>query len=134
ADGKVVAPLLKNSLILELSTNGNLSTEVEHREKNQSCFLTSLDVKRNMSHKSDLRNPYKFNLLYRASRDGDTPAAFHQKCDNKGANVVIIKINGTEQIVGGYNPFGWEGNNQWKSTDKSFIFSFVIEQTLILHK
>ncbi|CAI2185737.1 6844_t:CDS:2, partial [Funneliformis geosporum] len=54
ADGKVVAPLLKNSLILELSTNGNLSTEVEHREKNQSCFLTSLDVKRNMSHKSDL--------------------------------------------------------------------------------
>ncbi|RGB38441.1 hypothetical protein C1646_692237 [Rhizophagus diaphanus] len=26
--------------------------------------------------------PYNFNLLYRASRDGNTPAAFHAKCDN----------------------------------------------------
>ncbi|CAI2188981.1 12259_t:CDS:2, partial [Funneliformis geosporum] len=50
--------------------------------------------------------PYSFNLLYRASRDGNTIAAFHQTCDNKGANIVVIKIKGTEQIVGGYNPFG----------------------------
>ena len=27
---------------------------------------------------------YYFKLLYRASRDGNTAAAFHQKCDNKG--------------------------------------------------
>ncbi|CAI2179055.1 10481_t:CDS:2, partial [Funneliformis geosporum] len=57
-------------------------------------------------------------------RDGNTPAAFHQKCDNNGANIVVIKINGTEQIVGGYNPFGWEGNGH-KTTKDSFIFSFV---------
>ncbi|CAI2176282.1 10964_t:CDS:2 [Funneliformis geosporum] len=75
--------------------------------------------------KKENKSTYDFNLLYRASRDGNTPAAFHQKCDNKGANIVVIKISGTQQIVGGYNPFGWEGNSQWKSTKDSFIFSFI---------
>ncbi|CAI2166630.1 8728_t:CDS:2, partial [Funneliformis geosporum] len=32
---------------------------------------------------------------------------------------------GTENIVEGYNPFGWEGNGQWKSTKDTFMFSFV---------
>src|SRR4051794_24437883 len=33
--------------------------------------------------------PYNFNLLYRASKDGNTVAAFHKKCDNKGATITI---------------------------------------------
>ncbi|EXX63748.1 BTB/POZ domain-containing protein [Rhizophagus irregularis DAOM 181602=DAOM 197198] len=69
--------------------------------------------------------PYKFNLLYRASRDGNTTKAFHDKCDNKGATIVIVKINGTEQIVGGYNPFDWDSSNNYKHTTDSFIFSFT---------
>ena len=35
---------------------------------------------------------YSFRLLYRASKDGSTTAAFHAKCDNKGATIVIAKI------------------------------------------
>jgi hypothetical protein len=69
--------------------------------------------------------PYKFNLLYRANRDGYTTKAFHDKCDNKGATIVIIKINGTEQIVGGYNPFDWDSSGKYKNTTNSFIFSFT---------
>ena len=42
---------------------------------------------------SQKNTPYKFNLLYRASRDGNTTAAFHEKCDNKGATIFIAKIN-----------------------------------------
>ncbi|RIA87276.1 hypothetical protein C1645_827985 [Glomus cerebriforme] len=69
--------------------------------------------------------PYKFDLLYRASRDGITSGAFHNKCDNKGATIVIIKIKGSEQIIGGYNPFEWEPSGRNKSTTNSFIFSFT---------
>jgi hypothetical protein len=69
--------------------------------------------------------PYKFNLLYRASGDGDIPATFHGKCDNKGSTIVIVKIANSEQIVGGYNPLDWNGNCIWKSTNDSFIFSFA---------
>src|SRR5204863_9771798 len=45
-----------------------------------------------------------FKLIYRSSRDGSMARAFHKKCDNKGATIVIIKIKGSEQIIGGYNP------------------------------
>ena len=31
-------------------------------------------------------------LLYRASRDGDIAAAFHNLCDNGGPTIVIVKI------------------------------------------
>jgi hypothetical protein len=69
--------------------------------------------------------PYKFSLLYRASRDGNTAAAFHAKCDNKGATIVVVKITNSEQIVGGYNPIFWSSNTGGKSTRDSFIFSFT---------
>ncbi|GET65593.1 hypothetical protein GLOIN_2v1882102 [Rhizophagus irregularis DAOM 181602=DAOM 197198] len=51
----------------------------------------------------NLKNiPYNFNLLYRASRDGNTTSDFYTKCDNKGATIVIAKITNSNQIVGGY--------------------------------
>ncbi|GBC02021.1 hypothetical protein RclHR1_04410014 [Rhizophagus clarus] len=67
---------------------------------------------------------YKFNLLYRASRDGNTAETFHAKCDNKGATIVVVKIKNSEQIVGGYNPLFWDSSDRGKSTRDSFIFSF----------
>src|SRR5581483_3819265 len=74
--------------------------------------------------------PYKFNLLYRASRDGNTDASFHKKCDNKGATIVVAKIQNSEKIVGGYNPLFWDSSNNWKSTNDSFIFSFADRNNL----
>ena len=68
---------------------------------------------------------YGFKLLYRASKDGNTVAAFHEKCDNKGATIVIAKVTNSEQIIGGYNPLQWDSSNSYKSTNDSFIFSFT---------
>ncbi|GBB93253.1 hypothetical protein RclHR1_02140006 [Rhizophagus clarus] len=68
--------------------------------------------------------PYYFNLIYRTSRDGNTAEAFHKKCDNKGATIVIIKVEGSEQIIGGYNPFNWNSSNRYTTTTDSFMFSF----------
>src|SRR5207247_8428306 len=39
--------------------------------------------------------------------------------------MVIVKIKGTEQIVGGYNPFDWDLSHSEKNTTDSFIFSFT---------
>ncbi len=72
---------------------------------------------------------YDFNLLYRTNKDGNTAAAFHAKCDNKGATIVVAKIQNSEQVVGGYNPLDWNGNN-WKSTGDSFLFSFTNRNNL----
>ena len=68
--------------------------------------------------------------MYRASRDGNTAAAFHEKCDNKGATVVVVRIQNSEQIVGGYNPLSWDSNSDWKSTNDSFIFSLTNRNNL----
>jgi hypothetical protein len=67
---------------------------------------------------------YKFDLLYRASRDGNTAAEFHNKCDDKGATIVIAKITNSDHILGGYNPLDWNGFG-YKFTKDSFIFSFT---------
>ncbi|RIA86393.1 hypothetical protein C1645_829361 [Glomus cerebriforme] len=80
-------------------------------------------INKNQTFKLGKSNSYSFRLLYRDSRDGKTPAAFHAKCDNKGATIVIVKISNSEQIVGGYNPLQWDSNNAFKSTKDSFIFS-----------
>ncbi|RIA85709.1 hypothetical protein C1645_781280 [Glomus cerebriforme] len=64
-----------------------------------------------------------YRLRYSRYYDSKTPAAFHAKCDNKRATIVIVKISNSEQIVGGYNPLQWDSNNAFKYTKDSFIFS-----------
>ncbi|PKC57960.1 hypothetical protein RhiirA1_471685, partial [Rhizophagus irregularis] len=60
------------------------------------------------------------------SRDGFTPIKFHELCDNKPNTVTFIKIKGTEEIIGGYNPVIWESPQSacWCESSDSFIFSF----------
>jgi hypothetical protein len=79
---------------------------------------------------NERNNPFKFNLLYRASRDGNTPATFHAKCDNKGATIVIVKIQNSEQILGGYNPLQWNLSTGWEYTSDSFLYSFTNRNNL----
>src|SRR5581483_3118901 len=90
------------------------------------AIFSSWIDKKDSSHYNNKNIPYKFNLLYKANRDGNTAAAFHKKCDNKGATIVVVKIANTEQIVGGYNPLFWDSSdNSNCSTNDSFLFSFA---------
>jgi len=89
------------------------------------AIFSSWIDKKDKSHYNVKNMPYRFNLLYRAGKDGMTVASFHEKCDNKGATIVIVKIQNSEQIVGGYNSLVWDSSSQYKSARDSFIFSFV---------
>jgi len=72
-------------------------------------------------------NPYRFKLLLRGSRDGSDAKTFHKLCDNKSKTVTIVKVKGTNEILGGYNPLIWESteNKSYSKTSDSFIFSFT---------
>ena len=48
-----------------------------------------------------------FNLVYRASQDGDRAADFHRKCDKIGPNLVIIKTR-KGNVFGGFTFKNWE--------------------------
>ena len=50
-------------------------------------------------------------LLYRGSRDGFQAKTFHEKCNNKGETLVIIKSN-DNFIFGGYTELNWD-NTTW---------------------
>ncbi|RIB22551.1 hypothetical protein C2G38_2173710 [Gigaspora rosea] len=71
--------------------------------------------------------PYEFKLLLRGSRDGFTGEVFHRLCDNIPGTVVVLKIDSTNEILGGYNPLIWKILNgedvEFATTADSFIFS-----------
>ena len=50
----------------------------------------------------------KWNLCYRASRDGWDTQDFHGHCDNKGPTVVLVKAN--DCIFGGYTDKHWDSS------------------------
>ncbi|RHZ77459.1 hypothetical protein Glove_177g85 [Diversispora epigaea] len=69
-------------------------------------------------------NPYEFKLLVRGSRDGFDVNTIYNICDKVSKTIIILKVEGTGEILGGYNPLEWENNNdRWKKTKDSFIFS-----------
>ncbi|RHZ60977.1 hypothetical protein Glove_350g71 [Diversispora epigaea] len=87
--------------------------------------------------------PYKFELILRGSKDGFAPQTFWNICHGHAKTVVVMKIKGTDEILGGYNPLAWawdennihleniqnirnflyNNNNRWMRTNDSFIFS-----------
>ncbi|GBC12371.1 uncharacterized protein OCT59_025932 [Rhizophagus irregularis] len=71
-----------------------------------------------------LNASYEFKLILRGSRDGFTPSKFHEICDKQSRTVTVIKVNNSNEILGGYNPIEWKSNNNFGVTKDSFIFSF----------
>ncbi|RHZ77306.1 hypothetical protein Glove_182g15 [Diversispora epigaea] len=70
--------------------------------------------------------PYKFELILRGSRDGFAPQTFWNICHGHAHTVVVTKVKGTDEIIGGFNPLAWDNSNitdQWAETKDSFIFS-----------
>ncbi|RIB03422.1 hypothetical protein C2G38_782384 [Gigaspora rosea] len=73
---------------------------------------------------SVMNNPYEFKLLLRGTRDGFTKDSFWNLCAKQTQLVVVMKVKGTDEILGGYNPIGWTKSVYcYKNCNDSFIFS-----------
>ncbi|RIB22087.1 hypothetical protein C2G38_2140372 [Gigaspora rosea] len=131
---KIMAPDISISSII-LPAHKKISAQLPVREVhfvNPSSIINdghfaeiSSWIDRNSSIYDITKIPYKFNLLLRGSKDGFTSEIFHRLCDNIPGTVAIIKVNGTNEILGGYNPLVWmsNGSHKWFATTDSFIFS-----------
>jgi len=60
-------------------------------------------------------------VLYIASRDGQTAAAFHSKCNNQGATIIIVETT-TGAVFGGYTDATWSSSNNYKKSLASSLF------------
>ena len=65
-------------------------------------------------------------LLYRASRDGFTSAAFHAHCDGKGPRTVcLLRVRDKKDIIGGFTSVAWNSaGGELHCDDTAFIFFF----------
>jgi hypothetical protein len=64
----------------------------------------------------------RLELLYKATTDGFTATKFHEKCDNKGPTLVVIRST-HGYIFGGYTPLSWESTHTSKNDTEGFIFT-----------
>ena len=71
--------------------------------------------------------PQKWNLIYKASRDGFNQISFHKACDYAKPTLIIVKTS-LNYIFGGCTSVNWENtdrNNGFKQDSKAFLFSLV---------
>eukprot|EP00729_Bicosta_minor_P000107 gene107-20360_t len=70
-----------------------------------------------------LADSTRWELLYRATRDGFKASTFHSLCDGDFATIhVVNSTNG--HVFGGVNGVGWHGDvgYQFVNTDKAFVY------------
>jgi len=118
--------------------NGKLST---FRKKNQKLdrsilgitLLVNIEIDSNiLSDRDQIHNlislcefsiDQKWNLIYRASRDGFEGADFHAKCDDKPNTFILIKSE-YGNVFGGYTEQSWSGTGH-KKDQNAFLFSLI---------
>src|SRR5205085_1272277 len=115
----------KTSVAPPRKSNLNFKLDSTLIESNHIPPLASWIDRKDSSHYNKKNIPYDFKLLYCSNRDGFNAASFHRNCDNKGATIWVAKIQGSTQLIGGYNPLDWSGNCGWKNTSDSFQFNFT---------
>jgi len=62
-------------------------------------------------------------LIYRGTRDGGTSKNFHDKCDNQGQTISLLKTENS--VFGGYSPISWSTDGNWHTSSDCFIFTLI---------
>ncbi|KAJ6255259.1 hypothetical protein M0813_11579 [Anaeramoeba flamelloides] len=98
---------LEESEILQKENNPKFNQILEKWIKEAGC---NLNLKR------------RFN----SRTDGWKYQSFHQKCDNKGKSILLIKLK-NKSLFGGFAAIDWDTTNRYKRSNrnKSFIFSLI---------
>lgn len=70
------------------------------------------------------RTNLKWQLLYKATRDGFRGQDFHRLCDGRPQTMSIIKSrNG--YLLGGYAHAAWNSSNTYTNDPRAFLFTLV---------
>ncbi|KAJ6244687.1 hypothetical protein M0813_21030 [Anaeramoeba flamelloides] len=63
---------------------------------------------------------------FNSRTDGWEYQTFHQKCDNKGKSIVLVKLK-NNSLFGGFAAIDWDSKSEYKQStgNKSFLFSLI---------
>ena len=74
--------------------------------------------------KNKLNGEIKYNLIYRATRDGPKTSDFNKACNGKNNQLIVLKTT-KGVIFGGFTGRGFQNTNNYYIVDNSvFLFSF----------
>ena len=83
--------------------------------------------------KSFNKSVTKMELIYRASRDGDSSKNFHNMCDGKSNTLTVIKTSVGKRF-GGFSQGKWESEQKYISDEKAFLFSIDEKEFYFIKK
>ncbi len=116
--------LSDSSLYIKLQKELNIFLDTEYKllnPNNYSLITTEEDFKFfSLNINSNAKITYE--LLYKATIDGEAASVFHSKCDEKGATITVVKVlNGSK--YGGYTPLSWKRDGCWQKNPslRSFV-------------
>ena len=95
---------------------------IDKKEDLQFIYNRLVDNDENLRQKK-----IKYNLLYRATRDGDSSTSFHNRVDNKKSLLSIIKAGGGMKF-GFYIEKPYKKTGNWEKDNKSFIYSLNLKK------
>ena len=75
----------------------------------------------------------KMELIYRASRDGDSSKSFHNKCDGKSNTLTVIKTSVGKRF-GGFSVGEWSSEQNYIYDEKAFLFSIDNKELYFVKK
>ena len=106
--------------------NSNENKINSKNDNNNQNYIFSNELKdqiyKNLNDHQIFKNKeISFQLLYKAKEDNDSAESFHEKVDNKGPIIVIIKTN-EDKIIGGFTSKSWTSDNKFVNDDKAFLF------------
>lgn len=70
--------------------------------------------------------------IYTGSKDGFTAKSFHEKCDEKGRLLILLRSKDYNKIFGAYTGIPWTSILGWKDGNgSSFLISYREDKTFI---
>ena len=91
---------------------------------NNSLLINEIEEERLINSWISPNKSIKYDLLYRATKDGDKSSDFHRLCDEKGPTLVIGKTPGG-YVFGGFTKIKWKSSQsgEYWLDPEAFVFS-----------
>ncbi len=67
----------------------------------------------------------KWELIYKATRDGFRGEDFHRCCDGKGPTITVIQSKNGNYLFGGYAEISWGRDNYFREDPAAFLFTLT---------
>ena len=118
---KIKSKTLQNFPITNMKLNiSKINSDIIKTNEEINLILSNIipNFNKNIKNKET-----KLNLIYKATKNGDSVNIFHDLCDNQKDVIVIIETKKGCRF-GGYTKIGFDSDEQSKKDDFAFLFSF----------